>query len=72
MECRRDKKVTSIRRGRYLVEVPVEVIYSPEAPDEPILSSDTAQLLDEVARHAAAGDVVWLKQHGKVYELVEA
>ncbi|MBI4581272.1 MAG: hypothetical protein HY718_16335 [Planctomycetes bacterium] len=72
MEQIREKKVTSVRRGRYLVEVPIEVTYSPEAPDEPILSPDTARLLDEVGRRAATGDVAWLKQHGKVYELVEA
>ena len=70
-ECRREKKVTTIRRGRYLVEVSIEVTYSPDAPDEPIIHPDTARLLDEIARRAAAGDVPWLKQHGKVYELVE-
>jgi hypothetical protein len=69
---RREKKVTSIRRGRYLVEVPIEVTYSPDAPDEPAIDASTAHLLDEIARRAAAGDVPWLKQHGKVYELVEA
>ncbi len=70
--CRREKKVQTIRRGRYLVEVPIEVTYSPDAPDEPIIDAETARLLDDIARHAADGDVPWLKQHGKVYELTEA
>ena len=71
-DCRREKKITTVRRGRYLVEVPIEVTYSPESPDEPIIEAEAARLLDEIAEHAAAGDVPWLKQHGKVYELVEA
>ncbi|HSW43963.1 MAG TPA: hypothetical protein VLM89_00130 [Phycisphaerae bacterium] len=54
------------------MEVSIKVSYSPDAPDEPVIDSKTAQLLDEIAQHAAAGDVAWLKQHGKVYELVEA
>ncbi len=69
---RRGKKITTVRRGKYLVEVPIEVVYSPLAPDEPIVEAHTALLLDEVARHAEQGDVAWLKEHGKVYELVEA
>ena len=69
---RTETKTTTIRRGRYLVEVPIKVSYSPDVPDEPIIDAKTAQLLDEIAQHAAAGDVPWLKQHGKVYELVEA
>lgn len=72
MKLRIEKKITTIRRGHYLVEVPIEVTYSPESPDEPIISRETAQLLDEIALRAVAGDVPWLKQHGKVYELVEA
>lgn len=71
-DCRREKKTTTIRRGRYLVEVPIEVTYSPDSPDEPIIEPETARLLDEIARRTAAGDVPWLKEHGKVYELVEA
>ncbi len=67
-----ETKITSIRRGRYLVEVPIQVSYSPDAPEDPIIDSKTAQLLDEIARHAATGDAAWLKQYGKVYELVEA
>lgn len=66
-----DKRITTVRRGEYLVEVPIDVTYSPEAPDEPIIGPNTAQLLDEVARRATEGDVAWLKQHGKVYQLVE-
>jgi len=70
-ECRREKKITTIRRGKYLVEVPIEVTYSPDAPDQPIIDADTARLLDDIAQHATVGDIPWLKKHGKVYELVD-
>ncbi len=65
------KRIITVCRGEYLVEVPIDVTFSPEAPDEPIIDPEAARLLDEVARHAAEGDVAWLKQHGKVYHLVE-
>lgn len=71
-EVRYEKKLTTVRRGKYLVEVPIEVAYSPDSPDEPVIDAETARLLDEIAQHAVAGDVPWLKQHGKVYELVDA
>ena len=44
----------------------------PEEPDEALIDPQTAKLLDEVAVRAEAGDIAWLKQHGKVFELVEA
>lgn len=72
MTIRTEKKMTTVRRGKYLVEVLIDVSYSPDDPDEPIIDAATARHLDEVARRALAGDVAWLKQHGKVYELVEA
>ncbi len=65
-------KTATVRRGKYLVEVSIRVEYSDLVPDEPVVPAESAKLLDEVARHAAEGDVPWLKQHGKVYELVEA
>lgn len=68
---RRKTKIVTIRRGRYLVELPVEVVFSPADAEEPIIESQTARFIDEVARHTADGDVPWLKQYGKVYELVE-
>lgn len=57
---KRQAKVTTIGRGRYLAEVPIEVVYAPDAPDEPIIEPDTARLLDEIARRAAAGDIAWI------------
>ncbi len=64
--------MVTVRRGRYLVEVPIEVVYSPASPDEPVIEAETARLLDRIAEHAEAGDVDWLKRHGMVYQLVEA
>lgn len=69
---RTETKVTTVRRGQYLIEVPIQVTYSPDAPDDPIIDPETARLLDDIAKHAAEGDVAWLKQYGKVYELIEA
>ena len=67
-----EQKITTIRRGRYLVEVPIQVTYSPDAPDDPVIDPNTARLLDEIARHAEAGDIQQIRPYGKVYELVEA
>jgi hypothetical protein len=72
MQDRDQTKVATVRRGKYLVEVTVHVVYSEHDPDEPVLTPEAALLLDEVARRATAGDLAWLKQHGKVFELVEA
>jgi hypothetical protein len=41
-------------------------------PSEPCYESETVQLLREVEEHAQRGDVEWLKEHGKVYEAVDA
>ncbi len=71
VQGKRQTKVTTIRRGRYVAKAPIEVVYSPDAPDESIIEPDTARLLDEIARRATAGDIAWIKQYGKVYELIE-
>lgn len=41
-------------------------------PSEPCYEPETVDLLRQVAEHADRGDVQWLRQHGSVYELVEA
>ena len=41
-------------------------------PSEPCLESEAVELLREVQERAQRGDVDWLKQHGKVYEAVDA
>lgn len=68
----RVKRTRLIQRGRFVVAVEVELVVPADDPSEPCYEAETVAFLREVAEHAEAGDVEWLRQHGKVYELVEA
>lgn len=61
-----------IQRGRLVVAVEVEMVIPPDDPTEPCYEAETVQFLREVAERAERGDIAWLQQHGKVYELVES
>lgn len=61
-----------IHTERYVVSVEVEVVLPPDDPSEPCYESETADLLREIEARAKRGDVNWLKQHGTVYEIVDA
>jgi hypothetical protein len=52
------------------VAVEVEMVIPPDDPTEPCYEAETVQLLREVAERAERGDMVWLQQHGQVYELI--
>jgi hypothetical protein len=56
-----------IQTDRVVVDVPVELVFPDEDPSEPCYEAETIELLREVERRAAANDLEWLKQHGKVY-----
>ena len=71
MKERREKRKRWVQRGRYAVEVEVEVVYPEDDPSEPCLEPATAQWLDEVARRAEEGDVEYLRRAGRVFETVE-
>jgi len=71
IEGKRIRQTRLIQRGRYVVAVEVEVVIPPDDPSEPCYEHETVQFLREVADHAGRNDVGWLKQHGKLYELVE-
>jgi len=60
-----------IQRGRYVVAVEIEAVTPPDDPGEPCYEHETVEFLREVVDHADRDDVGWLKQHGKLYELVE-
>ena len=60
-----------IQRGRYVVAVEVEAVIPPDDPSEPCYEHEIVEFLREVADHADRDDVDWLKQHGKLYELVK-
>ncbi len=70
MNERREKRKRWVQRGRYAVEVEVEVVYPDEAPSEPCLEPATVQFLDEVARRAEDGDVEYLRSVGRLFEAV--
>lgn len=55
-----------------IVVMEVPVIYASESPDEPLMQAKTIKLLDEAQRRADAGDVAWLRKHGRVYRSVPA
>ena len=67
---RREKRKRWVQRGRYAVEVEVEVVYPADDPAEACLEPTTVRFLDEVAQRAAAGDVAYLRQIGRVFEAV--
>jgi hypothetical protein len=68
---RRERRKRWVQRGRYAVEVEIDVIYPADDPSEPCLEPATVRLLDEVARRAEAGDLPYLESVGRVFELVE-
>jgi len=54
------------------VEVEIEVVIPADDPSEPCLEPATLKFLDEVARHAEAGDVAYLRGVGRLFEAVES
>ena len=70
MNERREKRKRWVQRGRYAVEVEVEVVYPEDDPSEACLEPDTVRWLDEIARRAEQGDVEYLRTVGRVFEHV--
>ncbi len=68
MAERREKRKRWVQRGRYAVEVEVEVVYPEDAPSEACLEPETVRWLDEIAHHAEAGDVEYLRRVGRVFQ----
>ena len=69
---KRITRVRLVRTDRYVVAVDVEAVVPDADPTEPCCESETVELLREVERRASAGDVEWLRQHGKVYAALDA
>ena len=59
-----------MQRGRFAVEVDVEVIYPDDDPSEPCLEPEAVRKLDEIARRAEQGDLDYLRSVGRVFEAV--
>ena len=70
MNERHEKRKRWVQRGRYAVEVEVEVVYPADDPSEPCLEPATVRWLDEIARRAEQGDVGYLRTVGRVFEAV--
>lgn len=70
MNERREKRKRWIQRGKFAVEVEIEVIYPVDDPSEPCLEPQTVHFLDEVARRAEQGDVAYLRSVGRVFQSV--
>jgi len=70
MDERREKRKRWVQRGRYAVEVEVEVVYPIDDPSEPCLEPQTLRWLDEIAQRAQAGDLDYLRTVGRVFEVV--
>jgi hypothetical protein len=69
---KRVKRVRLVRTERFVVAVEVEAIVPDADPSEACYPPETVELLRAVESHARAGDAVWLKRHGRVYEAVAA
>jgi len=69
---KRIKRLRWVHTERYVVGVEVEAVIPVDDPGEPCYESETVQLLREVEERARRGEVEWLKQHGRVYEVVDA
>lgn len=70
MDERREKRKRWVQRGRYAVEVEVEVVYPADDPSEACLEPETIRRLDEIARRAEEGDLDYLRTVGRVFEAV--
>jgi hypothetical protein len=70
MNERHEKRKRWVQRGRYAVEVEVDVLYPVDDPSEPCLEPATVRWLDEIARRAEQGDIAYLRTVGRVFEAV--
>lgn len=68
----RVKRTRLIQTDRFVVALEVELVIPPDDPSEPCYEAETVQLLKEVKERAEAGDVDWLRRHGRVYAAVDA
>jgi hypothetical protein len=61
-----------VQTTQYVIALEVEMVIPPDDPSEPCYESETVDLLKEVKHRAEAGDLAWLRQHGRVYAAVDA
>ncbi|MCY2964655.1 MAG: hypothetical protein NT069_13640 [Planctomycetota bacterium] len=66
----RIKRNRLVQTDRFVVAVEVEMVVPVDDPSEPCYEAETVAFLRAIKEHADAGDVSWLLERGKVYELV--
>jgi len=66
MADRREKRKRWVQRGQYAVEV----VYPEDDPSEACLEPATVRWLDEVASKAEEGDVAYLQEAGRLFQVV--
>jgi hypothetical protein len=69
---KRVRRTRLVRTERFVIAVEVEAVIPDADPSEACYEPATVGLLRDVEAHAKAGDVEWLKRHGKVYAAMEA
>ncbi len=70
MAERRETRKRWVQRGRFAVEVNVEVVAPDDDLSEPCPEPDALRKLDEIARRAERGDLAYLQTAGRVFEAV--
>lgn len=70
MSDRHEKRKRWVQRGRFAVEVEIDVVFPDDDPAEACLEPATVRWLDEIARRAEAGDVEFLRGVGRVFQAV--
>ncbi len=69
---KRVSRTRLVRTHNFVVAVEVEAVLPEDDASEPCYEAETTQPLHEVAEHAGPGDIEWLQQHGRVYQVLEA
>ncbi len=69
---KRVNRTRLVRTERYVVAVEVEAVIPDDDSSEPCFEAETVQLLREVEARANADDLNWLREHGRVYQAVDA
>ncbi len=68
---RRERRSRWVQRGRYAVQVEIEVLHPEKSLDDPCLEPKTVRWLDQVARRVESGDLNFLKSVGRVFVAVD-
>jgi hypothetical protein len=70
IEGRRVRRTRWVHAGTCVVQVEVDAVIPMDDPSEPCFEPETVDFLRQVHERAEAGDIEWLKHHGKVFVAV--